>query len=179
MKKKVLFFVIVLVLVGIATTFTIIGINSSKVDTTEPEESVESNIVNANGEEIKFLNKDATLSDIKKIEGVVNVYMFWGNGCPHCKTQWQWLETLRDEYTGKIAIYGFEVFNNSENRILMDNFAYAMGDGEVNTVPYTIVGDKSFDGFGNSSTTGKNILNAIEKARKNGADIYFDKIKSK
>ena len=169
-KKAILFGAIVAVLVGIVTTVTVIAINSNQTET-EPEEEV---VVKADSEEAVYMNKDATLSDIKKIDGVVNIYMFWGSGCPHCKAQWQWLDQIRSEYEGKVAIYGFEVFNNSENRNIMAKFAHYQGDGEVNSVPYTIIGGESFQGFTNGTTT-KKILEAIKKAEKSGADIYFDK----
>lgn len=179
MKKKVLLFGVILVaLIGLATTAVVIGVNSNKVDT-ESEETATGDSgksSDSNNSSVKFLNKDAKLSDVKKVEGVVNIYMFWGNGCPHCKAQWEWLETLREEYEGKIAVYGFEVFNNSVNRAEMDVFADAMGDKDVNSVPYTIIGNESISGFGNSSTTGKKILEAVEKAQENGKDIYFDKV---
>ena len=170
MKKNVaLFGAIRSLLVGITIAVTAIAIKTSPA---EPEE--EPAKVQTNSEEAVYMNKDAELSDIKKIDGVVNVYMFWGSGCPHCKAQWQWLEQIRSEYEGKIAIYGFEVFNNKDNRELMAKFAYYQGDGEVNSVPYTIIGGESFQGFTNGSTT-KKILEAVEKAKKSGADIYFDK----
>lgn len=170
MKKKVIVFaVIVAVLVGLMTTIIVVA-NSSK---DEPEETPTTATI-APSKEVAFINKDAELSDIKKVDGVVNVYMFWGSGCPHCKAQWEWLESIREEYTGKIAVYGFEVFNNRDNRKLMDKFAAAAGDGEVDAVPYTIVGNQRFNSY-SSGTTGKMILEAVEKARKSGSDIYFDK----
>ena len=158
-------------LVGIATTFTVIAINSNKV---EDEPEVTATAEPKTKAEVAFINKDARLSDIKKVDGVVNIYMFWGSGCPHCKAQWEWLESIREEYTGKIAVYGFEVFNNQENRKLMSKFAAAAGDGEVDAVPYTIVGNQRFNSY-SSGTTGKKILEAVKKAQKSGSDIYFDK----
>lgn len=173
MKKKVLLFIVTTVaLVGLATTGIILAVNANKVDTESEEPAVV-----ASGEKVTFINKNAKLSDIKKVEGVVNIYMFWGDGCPHCKAQWKWLDSIREEYEGKIAVYGFEVFNNSANRDLMDIFANAVDGKEVNSVPYTIIGEKSVNSFSDGSTTGKKILEAVDKAGKSGADIYFDKIK--
>lgn len=170
MKKKVIVFaVIVAVLVGLMTTIIVVA-NSSK---DEPEETPATATI-APSEEVAFINKDAELSDIKKVDGVVNVYMFWGSGCPHCKAQWEWLESIREEYTGKVAVYGFEVFNNRTNRELMDKFAAAAGDSDVNSVPYTIIGNQRFNSF-TSGTTTKKILEAIKKAQKSGVDVYFDK----
>lgn len=173
MKKKIAIFVaIVVALVGLTTTVIL----AAKPSKDEPEETTTKEETKPSVN-VAFLNKTAKLSDVKKVEGVVNVYMFWGAGCPHCKAQWQWLESISDQYEGKVAVYGFEVFNDSENRLLMDNIADLMGDGEVNTVPYTVIGDKSINGFTNGSTSGKKILEYIERAEKNGKDVYFDKLR--
>ena len=166
---------IVVALLGVAATAVVMGINAYKVDT-DPEESVG---VEYNGtkDEIAFLNKDAKLADVKRVEGVINIYMFWGAGCPHCKAQWEWLDSIRDKYVGKIAVYGFEVFNNSENRLIMDSFVNAVGDKDIKTVPYTVIGGKSIGGFSTGSTSGKKILDLVEEAQKSKKDIYFDVIK--
>ena len=176
MKRKVIIFsLIVAVLIGIATTFTVIAINSNKVDT-EPEESVNVKY-DENTEGVAFLNKDAKLSDIKRIKGVVNVYVFWGNGCPHCKALWEWLDSQREKYEGKVAVYGFEVFNSDKNRLIMDDFVDAVGDKDVNSVPYIVIGNKSIGGFTTGATTGKKISELIDSTKDSGKDIYFDKIK--
>jgi len=49
-----------------------------------------------------------------------------------------------------------------------------MGD-KVTGVPYTIIGKKSFTGFGEKSKI--NFIQAIESQYKNSYDVYFDQIK--
>lgn len=56
---------------------------------------------------------------------------------------------------------------------LIYTFAESMGD-KVTGVPYTIIGDKSFTGFGEKSKN--DFISAIEKQYKNSYDVYFDKI---
>lgn len=48
-----------------------------------------------------------------------------------------------------------------------------MGD-TTNGVPYTIIGEKSFFGFGESSK--EEFLKAIEEQYQNNYDVYFDEI---
>ncbi len=57
----------------------------------------------------------------------------------------------------------------------MNTFAEAMGD-EVKGIPYTVIGNETFVGFGTGSSEQK-FLNAIEAGQKNKFDVYFDRIK--
>ena len=104
--------------------------------------------------------------------GSVNVYMFWGEGCPHCKAQWEYLESIRKQYPNEFQVYGFEVWHNKNNLKLGNKFAKAVGDTEIQSVPYTIIGDQKFNGF----SDGEKLLEAIIQAKDKKTDIYFDKI---
>lgn len=170
MKKKVLLFgAITVAIVGILVAVISTAINNG-TDSSNSEESSKVEIKKNN--DVAYLNKDATLEEITETEGVVNIYMFWGNGCPHCKNQWEILEGLRKEYPNDFKVYGFEVWNNKSNLELLHTFADVMGD-EVNAVPYTIIGDKSFTG----TMSEKTIIEMIEKYKDEKNDIYFDRIK--
>lgn len=170
MKKKVLLFgAITVAIVGILVAVISTAINNG-TDSSNSEESSKVEIKKNN--DVAYLNKDATLEEITETEGVVNIYMFWGNGCPHCKNQWEILEGLRKEYPNDFKAYGFEVWNNKSNLELLHTFADVMGD-EVNAVPYTIIGDKSFTG----TMSEKTIIEMIEKYKDEKNDIYFDRIK--
>ena len=126
---------------------------------------------------IAYVNKDAKLSEITKDEGVANIYMFWGNGCPHCKAQWEFLESIRKQYPNDFAVYGFEVWYNSENRELLNKFAEAMGVDTPKSVPYTIIGNQVMTGFTSAEANGEDFIKAIQDAKKSGVDVYFDKVK--
>lgn len=170
MKKKVLLFgVITVAIVGILVAVISTATNNG-TDSSNSEES--SKVETKKNNDVAYLNKDATLEEITETEGAVNIYMFWGNGCPHCKNQWEILEGLRKEYPNDFKVYGFEVWNNKSNLELLHTFADAMGD-EVNAVPYTIIGDKSFTG----TMSEKTIVEMIEKYKDEKIDIYFDRIK--
>ena len=169
MKKKVLFIAIVVALISGAWFV----VKQYTVDTANDNE-VPSVTTNPNGNRtIAYVNKDAKVSDIKKEEGKVNIYMFWGNGCPHCKAQWEYIEALRKEYPNDFNVYGFEVWYNRDNINLLNQFAEAIGDENVNSVPYTIIGDKSYTGAQSEAT----LRAAIQAYKNRGIDVYFDKIK--
>ena len=151
----------------------LVAVISSTTDNNSSNNSTSTTTTTTSGKRtVAYLNKDAKLEDIAQTEGAVNIYMFWGNGCPHCKNQWETLEDLRKEYPNDFKVYGFEIWNSAENKELLYTFAGAMGD-EVNAVPYTIIGDKSFTG----TMKEKTIIEMIKEYKDKKVDVYFDKIK--
>ena len=76
----------------------------------------------------------------------VNVYLFSGEGCPHCQEAEEWFATLDNS---KFTIVDYEVWYNEDNSKLMDKVANARGE-EVGGVPYIIIGNKSWNGFASS-----------------------------
>ncbi|MDD4188102.1 MAG: thioredoxin family protein [Bacilli bacterium] len=116
-----------------------------------------------------LINKNAQLSDIEFIEGKVNIYFFWGNGCPHCEDEFSFLEKLSEEYSKDINIYSFEVWNNQDNTQILTDFARIM-QKQVTGVPFTIIGEESFSGF--STSIEDNFKNAIKKQINNDFDVY-------
>lgn len=123
--------------------------------------------------EEKYL-KEIDLKSIKKESGKINVYLFWGNGCPHCAEELSYLETIPEEIKQKMNLIPLEIWKNEENSKLLKVFAEAMGE-TVTGVPYTIIGKKSFKGYGGD--LGKTLEETIEEQLKENYDIYFDKIK--
>ena len=51
----------------------------------------------------------------------VNVYMFYGKTCPHCKEAFKYLNNIKDKYD--LKIYKYEVWENEENKALMKEVA--------------------------------------------------------
>ncbi len=87
-------------------------------------------------------------------EKEVNVYFFWGEGCPHCAAEKTFLDQIENKYPS-IKIYAYEVWQSSKNR------EYLIKVGEklktnVSGVPFCVIGDKVFTGF-NPSITPKQI----------------------
>ncbi len=119
---------------------------------------------------------DVTLpSGIKKEDGKVNIYLFWGDGCPHCEEFKEFMDHLESDYQDLYNLYEFETWNDSNNKNLMDVFAEAMGDAKGKGVPYIIIGDQSFRGY--SSRLDDSIKAAIVAGSKDDFDVYFDIIK--
>ena len=76
----------------------------------------------------------------------INLYLFRGEGCPHCKKEKEWLKTIEKKYGDYLNIYEYEVWYNKENQ---EKYVKATEVLEFNTnsIPFTIIGDKKFVGF--------------------------------
>ena len=133
------------------------------------------NNILSNYNEIVTINlPDTALEDIKYDKNKVNIYLFWGNGCPHCEDFLDFLEENTD-YKDLYTLNTFEVWYNQDNYNLMNEFATALDD-DVTGVPFIVIGNKSFKGF--SSSLEEEILNAIKEGHSNSYDVYFNDIKN-
>jgi len=73
------------------------------------------------------------------------VYFFWGNGCPHCEEERQYLDEWKRVYPA-LEIRDFEVWYNKKNAGVMAAMLQAQGL-KSSGVPVTFVGDRVFSGF--------------------------------
>ena len=95
------------------------------------------------------------ISDIVGVEpkdNIVNIYFFYGDGCPHCAREEKTLNLLENKYGKDIKIYRFETWRNEKNRknmIKAKNEVDAKKSGvSENSVPFTVIGDKYYSGYG-------------------------------
>ena len=106
-------------------------------------------------------------SDINLSDNKPNIYIFWGDGCPHCKALAKFISKLPTETKNKINIYSFEVWDDKDNKSFMKNFGKFL-DQDVSGVPFIVIGDKIFDGYSSGdSKTDQQILDAINAIIKN------------
>lgn len=145
---------------------------SSYVKVTLVNEDVQVNEVEEEKERLKI---DANLENLKYDENKVNIYFFWGNGCPHCEKEFEFFESIKTEYGDYFTLNTFETWYDEDNREILKQFASNMED-EITGVPYTIIGNKSFKGF--SERYEEEMLKAIKEQYKNSDDVYFDNIDS-
>lgn len=90
----------------------------------------------------------------------VNVYFFWGDGCPHCAKEKPFLEQLEKKYD-TLKVHKYEVWYDASNRELLKKAGEYLKT-DVNGVPFTVVGDKHIVGYQDNQTTGKEIEKIIE-----------------
>ena len=80
----------------------------------------------------------------------INLYLFYGNGCPHCKSE---EEFLNEYLEGKdnIKLYIYEVWYNKKNSKLMKEVSEELGV-DIIGIPYLIIGENVMQGFMENST---------------------------
>lgn len=76
----------------------------------------------------------------------VNIYYFWGDGCPRCAQAKPFLQSLVSTNTPAVQLHDFEVWYNEENQAKMDEYAAAYGI-EAQGVPVIFVGEQAWVGF--------------------------------
>lgn len=75
----------------------------------------------------------------------LEAYLFWGEGCPHCAKEKDFLGLMAERYPG-LSVNAFEVYRDQENVQLLLNAAKALGS-RVSGVPFLVIGDKPFSGY--------------------------------
>lgn len=87
------------------------------------------------------------------------IYLFYGQGCPHCAQAEEFLDGLEEEYP-EIKVERYEVYLHPENVQLFKDFCSRFNI-EPKGVPTIFVGEKYFVGFG--KTTGQEIEDYIQE----------------
>lgn len=127
-----------------------------------------------NEEKIKStITMNSKLTDVVYDENKLNIYLFWGKGCPHCEEEWKFLNRIAPKYYDKIHVYGFEVWNSKENQKIMNEFKDKLNISKDSGIPLTIIEDKYYIGYDESYND--EILKLIKNNHKNSKDIYLDK----
>ena len=92
----------------------------------------------------------------------VNLYLFHGDGCPHCAKEREYLKEIEKEYDD-VNIHLYEVWYDTDNQELLEKVKKEL-NSSTNYVPLTIIGDKYTVGF--NDNTKLMIKNNIEKCLK-------------
>ena len=104
---------------------------------------------------------------ISNAQEKVTVYLFYGDGCPHCENAKTFFESLAkdDEYKDLFQLNALEIWKNKSNSTIADKAAVAMGDEALEgRVPYIVIGSKTWKGYSNKSN------DALKEAIKNTYD---------
>lgn len=138
--------------------------DNNQIENNNQDNNLEPNIPENNRE-------DAKLEDITYNANKINIYFFWGNGCPHCEAEHEFFDSIEEQYGKYYNLHTFEVWYNQENADLLNKLASKM-DKEIDGVPFTIIGNKVFGGF--TLAYKQDMINAIKNQYKNSYDVYFD-----
>lgn len=94
----------------------------------------------------------------------VNVYLFYGDGCPHCSALEEYLD---EKYSNDkdVKVYKYEVWNDVTNQELWKKVEDVTGE-EAKGVPYFVIGKEVMQGYSAGDVWEKKVDKAIEKAKK-------------
>ena len=101
----------------------------------------------------------------------VKVYLFRGEGCPHCADAEEFFTSIEEEYGSMFEVIDYETWYDEENQELMKKVADARGE-EASGVPYIIVGNKSWNGY--TDNYGEEILAEIKSEYEKPAKERYD-----
>ncbi|MFH0818804.1 MAG: thioredoxin family protein [Patescibacteria group bacterium] len=118
---------------------------------------------------------DTNISTESSIGQPVNIYFFYGQGCPHCADEEVFLDKLEAEYGNQINILRYETWYNQDNVELLKK-AVAAHKLNVTGVPVTLIGQKGIIGFADEASTGKQIRQALETCVSNGCTCPADDV---
>lgn len=105
----------------------------------------------------------------------LTLYVFKGDGCPHCKAEMDYLDTIKDKYAN-LEIKEYEVWYDDDNASLLTKVE-SYFNIKRSGVPTTIIGNTVIQGYQNESSTGKKIERAINFYEENDYKDIVKEIK--
>lgn len=97
----------------------------------------------------------------------VPIYLFWGDGCPHCEAAKQAISKLQRQYSN-IELIAYEVWYVPENQQLFKEMCATFGF-EAQYVPTIFIGNHYWVGFNES--IGKEMEAAIKECSSNSCTV--------
>ena len=91
-------------------------------------------------------------------EKKLNIYLFYGNKCPHCAELEKYLDKYLEE-NKNVILNRYEVWENKENQEKYSKVHEILNDNSSG-VPYLVIGNNVITGF-DSETTPERINNTI------------------
>lgn len=99
-----------------------------------------------------YVDNVSEITNTKKEDGIINIYLFHGKECPHCAEEREWLKGIKEDYKKYIKVYYFEVWHDKDNQKVL---AKVMKKYKIEKegVPLTIIGDEYFLGFSETNAS--------------------------
>lgn len=102
----------------------------------------------------------------------VTVTLFYGDGCPHCSHEKQYLDILKYQLGDNLNIEQYEVWNNDKNNELLSKVRATFNDDNTG-VPFLVIGNKFFSGYNDdiAKEIKKTIFDNLKQNNLNVVDI--------
>lgn len=104
----------------------------------------------------------------------ITLYLFYGDGCPHCAEEKVYLNEIKDKYDNFEIVY-YEVWKNADNQKFLEDVKDALGI-ERSGVPVTIIGDTYLVGWSEALET--RVARAIRHYKQNEYVDVVEQIRS-
>lgn len=92
----------------------------------------------------------------------LNIYLFYGDGCPHCAEEEEWFKTYLEK-NKNIKIHRYEVWYDKDNQEKYSKVHEILND-KTSGIPYLVIGESVISGF-DKDLTPERIRNAVEYYR--------------
>ncbi|MBD3307790.1 hypothetical protein GF339_15270 [candidate division KSB3 bacterium] len=102
------------------------------------------------------------------------LYLFWGDGCPHCEEEKEFLTILQKDYP-EFEMRWFEVWDHPEFAKVADALRKTY-DIKTASVPMTFLGEWAHVGFRSFDSTGAQIAEQVEACLQHGCPDALDRI---
>ena len=104
----------------------------------------------------------------------VVMHLFYGEGCPHCAKEIDFLDKKLPEWGEKVEFHKYESYYNSQNAQYF-NEALEIFQIEQGGVPFLIIGDQYLLGYGSDETTGAEIEALVNYCSENSCEDVVTK----
>ncbi len=104
-----------------------------------------------------------------RAEEKIDLYLFYGDGCPHCAAEKEFLDGIKSKYSN-LEIHLYETWNSTENNKLLTRVKNALGVQNA-YVPFTVINGKGYTGY--SENTAYQIEKQIENYDFSKEDIVL------
>lgn len=116
--------------------------------------------------------KAETTDDSGKEKAPVNVYVFRGEGCPHCEDALNFLKSIEQEYGKYYNLVTYECWYDANNNTLKNAVVKSL-NADSTGVPFIVVGEQYMTGYGDDSD-GEALLEYIMDEYEKDSDERVD-----
>ncbi len=127
------------ILVALISIFLLISLTGCISENNNEDNNT---IPNENDDEIDIYEEMGINKE--DIRNNVTIYWFWGEGCPFCKTQEEYMD--RFDEVEEVKVKSVNAYISNENIQLIQDMAEAYGT-RATGVPMTFIGEKHWTGF--------------------------------
>jgi len=117
-----------------------------------------------------LLLRSSASADDSPPEPRVDIFFFWGDGCPHCAQEKLFLGDLIEKYP-QVVLHDYEVYYHEENQLILQKMAEKFGF-EPRYVPITIISDQYWIGFSDDIKT--KLEQAVQECLQSSCEVAMD-----